>query len=90
MSEIYGLHAVSAALEQAPERIRVLYVQKGKGGDRRKEALADQARSLGVRVEFVDRGWLDRKAGGAHPVSYTHLTLPTIVRECRSRWSPSH
>ena len=24
------------------------------------------------------------------PVSYTHLTLPTIVRECRSRWSPDH
>ena len=24
------------------------------------------------------------------PVSYTHLTLPTIIRECRSRWSPSH
>ena len=24
------------------------------------------------------------------PVSYTHLTLPTIVRECRSRWSPYH
>ena len=23
-----------------------------------------------------------------HAVSYTHLTLPTIVRECRSRWSP--
>ena len=22
------------------------------------------------------------------PVSYTHLTLPTIVRECRSRWAP--
>ena len=66
MSEIYGLHAVSAALEQAPERIRVLYVQKGRAGDRRKEALADQARTLGVRVEFVDRGWLDRKADGAH------------------------
>jgi 23S rRNA (guanosine2251-2'-O)-methyltransferase len=66
MSEIYGLHAVTAALEQSPERIRVLYVQKGRGGDRRKEALADQARSLGVRVEFVDRAWLDRKAEGAH------------------------
>ena len=24
------------------------------------------------------------------PVSYTHLTLPTINGECRSRWSPSH
>ena len=23
-------------------------------------------------------------------VSYTHLTLPTIIRECRSRWSPYH
>ena len=29
--------------------------------------------------------------GVAHiAVSYTHLTLPTIVRECRSRWSPYH
>ena len=24
------------------------------------------------------------------PVSYTHLTLPTIPRWCRSRWSPYH
>ena len=27
---------------------------------------------------------------GANPVSYTHLTLPTIAAECRSRWSPYH
>ena len=26
----------------------------------------------------------------AMPVSYTHLTLPTILRSCRSRWSPYH
>ena len=25
---------------------------------------------------------------GGVPVSYTHLTLPTIHVECRSRWSP--
>ena len=24
------------------------------------------------------------------PVSYTHLTLPTIAAECRSRWWPYH
>ena len=24
------------------------------------------------------------------PVSYTHLTLPTIQHWCRSRWSPYH
>ena len=26
----------------------------------------------------------------AAPVSYTHLTLPTRLRGCRSRWSPYH
>ena len=25
-----------------------------------------------------------------NPVSYTHLTLPTTLHECRSRWSPYH
>ena len=31
-------------------------------------------------------------AGGypGNPVSYTHLTLPTTLHECRSRWSPYH
>ena len=28
--------------------------------------------------------------GALAPVSYTHLTLPTILRSCRSRWSPYH
>ena len=27
---------------------------------------------------------------GAQSVSYTHLTLPTTCRGCRSRWSPYH
>ena len=27
---------------------------------------------------------------GLLAVSYTHLTLPTIAAECRSRWSPYH
>ena len=27
---------------------------------------------------------------GVSPVSYTHLTLPTSVLMCRSRWSPYH
>ena len=25
-----------------------------------------------------------------NPVSYTHLTLPTMLLPCRSRWSPYH
>ena len=27
---------------------------------------------------------------GKLPVSYTHLTLPTKLEWCRSRWSPYH
>ena len=27
---------------------------------------------------------------GDDPVSYTHLTLPTTIELCRSRWSPYH
>ena len=27
---------------------------------------------------------------GYWAVSYTHLTLPTTLHECRSRWSPYH
>ena len=64
MSEVFGLHPVRAILESAPERIRVLFVQRGK--DTRKQALVDLARESGVRVEFVDRSRLDRKVEGAH------------------------
>ena len=28
--------------------------------------------------------------GDLRSVSYTHLTLPTTLHECRSRWSPYH
>ena len=30
------------------------------------------------------------KGMDVYAVSYTHLTLPTILRSCRSRWSPYH
>ena len=30
------------------------------------------------------------ESGFSSPVSYTHLTLPTTLHECRSRWSPYH
>ena len=33
---------------------------------------------------------LEHEVLGYTSVSYTHLTLPTIHTECRSRWSPYH
>lgn len=64
MSDTFGLHPVRAVLESSPERVRVLYVQRGR--DSRKQPLVDLAREVGVRVQFVDRGWLERRVDGVH------------------------
>ena len=39
--------------------------------------------------EYLDKN-KTMTADDSRPVSYTHLTLPTIAAECRSRWSPYH
>ena len=41
-------------------------------------------------LKMTEMSKAERKARVAEPVSYTHLTLPTILRSCRSRWSPYH
>ena len=33
---------------------------------------------------------MDENGNASITVSYTHLTLPTTLHECRSRWSPYH
>ena len=39
---------------------------------------------------YFNWGKLDSLERSKEAVSYTHLTLPTILRSCRSRWSPYH
>ena len=36
------------------------------------------------------RSWFFEKINKIDTVSYTHLTLPTTIGWCRSRWSPDH
>ena len=43
-----------------------------------------------VRREIYDIISKHKLSKGDRAVSYTHLTLPTILRSCRSRWSPYH
>ena len=40
--------------------------------------------------DFVDVDLIIPAGEDPHPVSYTHLTLPTKLEWCRSRWSPYH
>ena len=42
----------------------MLYVERGR--EQRKQVLVDLAREAGVRVEFVDRRWLESRAEGPH------------------------
>ena len=46
------------------------------------------AASLGLQSGFLHT--LFCNSPRVPPVSYTHLTLPTNVSMCRSRWSPYH
>ena len=63
--------------------------------DRRRPA---RTTLLTVLSRLEDKDLVERTSapGGAvfratqAPVSYTHLTLPTIALLCRSRWSPYH
>ena len=53
------------------------------------DALQEFTTPLKARYDelMADRGELERILA---PVSYTHLTLPTMSLVCRSRWSPDH
>ena len=70
---------------KAPEKIQLSEEEIANLSDAQFKTLV--IKTLTELVEFVRK--LDEKMK-AMPVSYTHLTLPTILRRCRSRWSPYH
>lgn len=64
MSEnIYGIHAVSAFLNNAPERLIEVYALKGRD-DKRLQPLLNELHQLGITIQFVNRQTLDKKAEG--------------------------
>ena len=64
MSEqIYGIHAVKAFLDNAPERLIEVLVLKGRE-DKRRNPLLGELKRLGVAVQQVNRQTLDNKSQG--------------------------
>ncbi|WP_419853034.1 23S rRNA (guanosine(2251)-2'-O)-methyltransferase RlmB [Actinobacillus pleuropneumoniae] len=64
MSEqIYGIHAVKAFLDNAPERLIEVLVLKGRE-DKRLTPLLNELQRLGISVQQVNRQTLDNKAQG--------------------------
>lgn len=60
---IYGIHAVSAFLNAAPERIIEVFVLKGRE-DKRLLPLLDSLQHLGITIQYMNRTTLDKKANG--------------------------
>ena len=63
-----------------------------------RELVADTTVTLAFQADAVSanagcntmNGGYTITDGTLEAVSYTHLTLPTIILPCRSRWSPYH
>lgn len=87
MSYVIGLHAVAALLERSPERLRALYVQRGRR-DQRMGALVEAARTRGIRVETADKRWLDRRAEGSHQgvLADCHDLALSDEKDLEARW----
>ncbi len=62
--QIYGLHAVAAALRYEPEQVQELWIERQRR-DGRIQALLDAAEAHGAPVRLAERAELDRLSGGA-------------------------
>ena len=72
-----GRHAITAMMELA--------LRHNKGP----VTLADISVEQSISVSYLEQLFARLRNHGL-AVSYTHLTLPTNIIRCRSRWSPYH
>ncbi len=61
---VYGIHAVDALLNKAPERFIEVYALKGREDDRL-NPIINQLRKVGISVQFMHRKAMDDKSEGA-------------------------
>ncbi|MCL6415645.1 23S rRNA (guanosine(2251)-2'-O)-methyltransferase RlmB [Aestuariirhabdus sp. Z084] len=65
-SEIsFGIHAVASMLDNHPEQIQELILQRGKRGGRIDELLL-RAEQAGIRISYKDKRWMDEQLDGVH------------------------
>lgn len=62
---VFGIHAVGALLQRAPQEVLELFVMKDRD-DKRMQPLIQQARQNGVSVQFCNRKTMDDMVGGQH------------------------
>lgn len=62
---VFGIHAVTSLLRQAPHRIKTLFVLTGRE-DARLQPLLEEASQLGISIQMTGRKRLDEMAAGVH------------------------
>ncbi len=62
---VFGIHAVNNLLKRSPERVREMYVQKGRD-DERFQALFVLAKQSGVHIQEAKKTFLDSLCEGNH------------------------
>jgi len=83
---VFGLHAVEAVLQRHPEDVLELLILQDRD-DRRLNAVREQAQSLGIRYQSVDRRELDKRLTGAtdgkavHQGVAAHCRLRSVTRD---------
>ncbi len=63
--KLAGFHPVREALRREPSRLRRVLIERGRGGQRRRQ-IQDLCKTCGVRVEEVDAAALSRFVPGVH------------------------
>ena len=89
VAEVRGMRAHQVWLPPLPARIPLPQLAQTDGA----LGLIDEPfkqRQTPFHLNLDTAGGHVAIAGGPQTVSYTHLTLPTTLHECRSRWSPYH
>ncbi|MFC3853905.1 23S rRNA (guanosine(2251)-2'-O)-methyltransferase RlmB [Salinispirillum marinum] len=78
MSAIAGIHAVSAALEQHPERVKEVLVNASRQ-DKRTQRIIEQARAVGVRFDLVQPAAFNQRLQKLELGDINHQGVVAIV-----------
>jgi 23S rRNA (guanosine2251-2'-O)-methyltransferase len=83
LTQLFGIHAVQAALEYSPQKIRRAWVD-GQRQDAKLKPLLDALSALGIQIEKTERKKLERMAEGKnHQGIVVAVELPAMLTEDR-------
>jgi len=62
---VYGLHAVQALIKASPQRLKALYVYRGRR-DQKVQKIIEGAKSIGIGAQLVEKKVIDAMCEGQH------------------------